>query len=471
MAADLHSPASVTATPVSTETFATAGKPPAPIAPGAGGANATPPFGQQLQDARDSASHPSEVHSAVGSQTDQETAAQTKSRRAAARPTDKKDSEKGSAGTAATAAAAPPPLPFSFGFPILVAGLSGDNAALSAGGSRNAPGGAAQGSDQAAGTEADGARQDAAPVPVAGDTASQSMTGDLSFALKLNSSASGAGTNGQAPSPAQGDTPGTSVAPAGTGQTQDPLQSSPGADKASAPAQDGVSVGLNAISKQAAVAPVKDAHQSNAGQDSGQSGQPNQTQNIQMAAVPVAAKSAATSSAPAASSNQAPRPDAAAKALDAPPIQGPASDPSAKPAGPLKELAIQVGQTSHEKVELRVVDRAGELQVAVRASNADLAQGLRQGLSDLVDRLEQNGFRAEAWRPGMAASTVPGTADARQKQAQFQNEGGQPQSGGSPQGRQQNGQNQSRPRWVQELEGSLTGGQSSFQGESYGISR
>jgi hypothetical protein len=156
-----------------------------------------------------------------------------------------------------------------------------------------------------------------------------------------------------------------------------------------------------------------------------------------------------------------------AKALEAAAVQTPTADSTSK-AGPLKELSIQVGPTQQDRVELRVVDRSGEVQVAVRASNPDVAQGLRQGLSDLVGRLEQNGYRAEAWRPGGTVASVPGTGESRQKEMQFQRDGSEPQSGGSQQGRQQNSQNQNyRPRWVQELEGSISGG--SNTGDSYGI--
>jgi len=110
------------------------------------------------------------------------------------------------------------------------------------------------------------------------------------------------------------------------------------------------------------------------------------------------------------------------------------------------------------------------VQVAVRASNPDVAQGLRQGLSDLVGRLEQNGYRAEAWRPGGTVTSVQGTGESRQKEMQFQRDGSESQSGGSQQGRQQDSQNQSyRPRWVQELEGSISGGSNTNTGDSHGL--
>jgi hypothetical protein len=168
---------------------------------------------------------------------------------------------------------------------------------------------------------------------------------------------------------------------------------------------------------------------------------------------------------------QQPRVDAG-KALETAAVQSTNADHASKPAGPLKDLSIQVGQTQNDKVELRVVERSGEVQVAVRATNPDVAQGLRQGLPDLVDRLEQNGFRAEAWRPGVAATAVPGMGETRQRPMQSQHDQSQQQSqsGGQQQSRQQNRQNQSyRPQWVQELEGNLSGG--SFAGEINGISR
>ena len=157
------------------------------------------------------------------------------------------------------------------------------------------------------------------------------------------------------------------------------------------------------------------------------------------------------------------------KALEAAAIQTPAVESPSK-AAPLKELSIQVGQTQQDRVELRMVDRAGEVQVAVRSANPDVAHGLRQSLSDLVGRLEQNGFRTEAWRPGATVSSVPGTGESREKEMQFQRDGSQSQSGGSQQGRQQNHQNHgNRPRWVQELEGSISGGDNLNPGDSYGI--
>ncbi len=146
--------------------------------------------------------------------------------------------------------------------------------------------------------------------------------------------------------------------------------------------------------------------------------------------------------------------------------------PEAKPPQAVKQLSIQVGQGQQEKVELRVVERSGELQVAVRAANPELAQGLRQGLSDLVGQLEQSGYHADAWRPGATAGTAPAAAEKPQTQAGPQSNNQQSQSGWSQQDRQQGNHNPSRrPQWVEELETTSAGSGERIAGETYGITR
>jgi len=137
-------------------------------------------------------------------------------------------------------------------------------------------------------------------------------------------------------------------------------------------------------------------------------------------------------------------------------------------ADPLKDISLQVSQPGAPKVEVRMVQQSGELHVAVRTGDSDLAHGLQQGLSDLVGRLQENGFRTEAWRPG---ATVPSTPvfESRNSQGSSQN-GHAPSHSGNP--HQQEGerrqQHSTRPAWVEELENSTSSEQS--QGATYGIS-
>lgn len=189
---------------------------------------------------------------------------------------------------------------------------------------------------------------------------------------------------------------------------------------------------------------------------------------------------------PSAPSNQAaytvasvPAPAPAAATHAAPPQQQPPIAHVVEPkivetpkpvAAPLRDLSIQVDQSGASNVQVRVTQQAGELRVAVRTGDADLAHGLQQGLNDLVGRLQENGFRAEAWRPG-ATPQYSATAETNHNPSNSHQGDSQSFSGGSQQQRQdERRQNQSsRPAWVEEMEGSLNGRDSQTQGATYGI--
>ena len=141
----------------------------------------------------------------------------------------------------------------------------------------------------------------------------------------------------------------------------------------------------------------------------------------------------------------------------------PAQDEPAKLTTPLKDVTFQMTQSS-EKVEIRIVQEAGEVRVAVRAGDTDLVHGLRQDLSDLSGKLQQGGYHADTWRPGAATEAMSSGNDPRKGSGDSGN--GQPQSGGSQHDRGQQNQNRfNRPRWVEEMESTQK-----TQGESTGVS-
>jgi len=232
-----------------------------------------------------------------------------------------------------------------------------------------------------------------------------------------------------------------------------------------------------AASTPARVAPVKEAPRGDLEQNTQGGGEPHSgssqpeiaTTATHAQSLPVAGPAIAKPT-DSAAPPQAPTP---LKPIEsAAPIEAPA--PLAKPpAEPLKQISIQVGQTQQDRVELQVVQRSGELQVAVRSANPDLAQGLRSGLSDLVGKLDQNGLRAEAWRPGGTVTAVSATSNTQQKSTEFQNGGSREHAGSSQEDQQQRGNSNhsQRPKWVEELEGSFTGASDRFPGEFHGISR
>jgi hypothetical protein len=163
--------------------------------------------------------------------------------------------------------------------------------------------------------------------------------------------------------------------------------------------------------------------------------------------------------------NPEPQSSPASARVELPPIQGEA----AKPATPLKDVTFHIAQ-SNEKVEVRIVAQAGEVRVAARTDNTDLAHGLRQELSDLSGKLQQSGYHADTWRPGAATESMGSGNDTRKGYGEPRDGQPQSQSGGSQQeGRQQNQNRFQRPRWVEEMESTLKT-QKESTGVSHGIS-
>ncbi len=110
-------------------------------------------------------------------------------------------------------------------------------------------------------------------------------------------------------------------------------------------------------------------------------------------------------------------------------------------------------------VDIRLVDRAGSLRVAVHTADQDLAQNLQSGLNDLVHRLEHKGFEAEAWAPGERSGAGGPAAAAHGEGSDAGGKGDKgPRDGGQQRfsGQNQNGRN--RPKWVAELEQKLATG-------------
>jgi hypothetical protein len=168
----------------------------------------------------------------------------------------------------------------------------------------------------------------------------------------------------------------------------------------------------------------------------------------------------------AASTPESQRPTAPAAPAD--PLDTKLSS-QARPSLALKDVSFQVTQSNSQKVQVRLVEQSGELRVAVHSGDSELTHGLRQGLSDLVERLQDNGFRADAWRPSGAGPLTGSTPETRSADNHHSNSDSQSQPGWSQQDRGRQDQNHfNRPRWVEELESSLTSG-GETAGGSYGI--
>jgi hypothetical protein len=108
------------------------------------------------------------------------------------------------------------------------------------------------------------------------------------------------------------------------------------------------------------------------------------------------------------------------------------------------------------QVHIGLTERAGQVLVAVRTPDHELAQSLQTNLGDLIGRLDGKGIKTESWIPAVARQ------DAALPQSSNSNtSSNQPQSGpwyGS--GQQRQGQNSSnrrqKARWATQLQETIS---------------
>jgi len=118
-----------------------------------------------------------------------------------------------------------------------------------------------------------------------------------------------------------------------------------------------------------------------------------------------------------------------------------------EPAGPQKvarDITLELDSGS-QRAAVRLVERGGEVHVAVRTPDAGLAADLRQGLPSLAAKLEQTGFRTETWHPG-TAPRHPAEAAAGGAQQDRNDQNGQGSSRERREGQPQPGEPGQRPQ-------------------------
>ncbi|MGD1070280.1 MAG: hypothetical protein ABSB15_09075 [Bryobacteraceae bacterium] len=139
-----------------------------------------------------------------------------------------------------------------------------------------------------------------------------------------------------------------------------------------------------------------------------------------------------------------------------------APEPLLRPAAPMKDISVRVESTQGQNVDVRIVQRAGDLQIAVKSDDNLTTQGLRQGLSELTNRLNESGYQTETWRPGHSAAAPESAGESGNSSHQPPSGDAQSNSGSSQHNRGQRDNNPSnRPRWIQELQSNLDSGTAS----------
>ena len=119
--------------------------------------------------------------------------------------------------------------------------------------------------------------------------------------------------------------------------------------------------------------------------------------------------------------------------------------------GPAREIQLEL-RDADARVNVRLVERAGAVEVDVRTPDSHLASSLRQDLPALTSRLEQTGLRAETWHdaPADAATRIrtaePGGGAGFQSSQNPSREGGghDPRDGQPKEKQQKQNQPQSK---------------------------
>jgi hypothetical protein len=130
---------------------------------------------------------------------------------------------------------------------------------------------------------------------------------------------------------------------------------------------------------------------------------------------------------------------------DAPPAGAAAADP--------RDISVRLSVDNKPSVDVRITDRAGEVHVAVRSADPEMAAQVRSGLSELTERLHQRGFDAEIWRPpGPASTRTENTGQQESREGSGSGRGTPEDRGHQP----RDGQRQNQPpAWVEDIESSF----------------
>jgi len=112
----------------------------------------------------------------------------------------------------------------------------------------------------------------------------------------------------------------------------------------------------------------------------------------------------------------------------------PQAEPLVEQHLPVRTLTLATSSEHGTRVAVHLADRGGQIHVSVRTSDAELASRLRRSVSELVNQLEQAGYRAEpvpvlaeklAWQAGSDGNPEAGSQSGAGDQSPAGREGSQ----------------------------------------------
>jgi hypothetical protein len=123
------------------------------------------------------------------------------------------------------------------------------------------------------------------------------------------------------------------------------------------------------------------------------------------------------------------------------------SEPAVPTSEPVRNVHMQLVSDDNRRVDVRLIDRGGELHVSVKSGDAALSQNLQDHLPDLTARLEKQHMQTEVWVPKAAESAKAESGNANGSLA---DQNARSYSGNSD--REKDGRRQAKPDWVDALE-------------------
>lgn len=124
-------------------------------------------------------------------------------------------------------------------------------------------------------------------------------------------------------------------------------------------------------------------------------------------------------------------------------------------ASATREISMRLTGAESSTVDVKLIDRAGSVHVAVRTGDADLTRTLQSGLGELVHRLERKGFETEVWSPGDASGSALAAPRQSHSDGSHSQESGKDSRDGGQQGNAQQNNGRNRPKWIAELDKKL----------------
>jgi hypothetical protein len=128
------------------------------------------------------------------------------------------------------------------------------------------------------------------------------------------------------------------------------------------------------------------------------------------------------------------------------------ADTSARLPVPLRSMQVQINGQDNQRVDLRLVERAGTLSMSVRSLDSTLNRNLQDHLPELMTKLADQPGQAEWWTPKtQPAAGGNGSSNGDGSKEDSSGSQGQQSQSGQDSGKQSGGRQSNQPKWVEEL--------------------